>query len=348
VYERLTTRWSGPGQLGAKMGSGLGRAAQLETVRLQCVSGVMSDPKRHHILPEFYLDGFCTEGTLWLYDRELAEYRRQTPKNTTVQTHYYSFTDESGDLETGLESALAEVEGRTKPIIDQLSSRTPIDWSDRQILSIFLALMRVRTTDFEKEVGELTDTMYKEVNKIAFATKEWTEAILAEIEAETGKAMSISPEEIMEVAREGKYEVHTQRLHSLGLMFPIAEDIAKSLFLMDWLVVFSPPDSSFVTTDNPFNVVPPAVRDPRRGVGISTPGAQKQIPLRENLCLVLLDKGGRGYFLDADKSQVRQINRNSAINSDRFVVARDEELLRNIVRVTGVDRWQRRRKWEPR
>jgi hypothetical protein len=28
----LTTRWSGPGQLGAKMGRGLGRAGQLETV----------------------------------------------------------------------------------------------------------------------------------------------------------------------------------------------------------------------------------------------------------------------------------------------------------------------------
>ena len=257
----------------------------------------MSVPKRHHILPEFYLDGFCSEGMLWLYDRELDEYRRQTPRNTAVQTHYYSFTDESGDLETGLESALAEIEGQTRPIIDQLSSRVPIEWKERQILSIFLALMRVRTTDFEKEIGELTDTMYKEVNKIAFATEESTEAILAEIESETGEAMSISPEEIMEVVREGRYEVETQRLHSLGLMFPIAEDLAKELFLMDWLVVFSPPDSSFITTDNPFTVVPPLKRVPHRGVGISTPGAQKQIPLRQDLCLVLLDNGGRGFFL---------------------------------------------------
>lgn len=305
----------------------------------------MSVPKRHHILPEFYLEGFCLEGTLWLYDRELDEYREQTPRNTTVQAHYYSFRDESGELVTGIESALAEIEGQASPIVEKLSARVPLDWKERQILSIFLALLRVRTTDFEKEIGELTDTMYKEVNKIVFGTEETTEAILAEIESEIGETLQISPEEIMEVVREGRYEVQTERLHSLGLMFPLAEDLAKELFMMDWLMVFSPPVSSFITTDNPFTVVPPLNRVPHRGVGISTPGAQKQIPLSQDVCLVLLDKGGRGFFLDIDKSQVRQINRNAATNCDRFVIARDEALLRSIVSLTRVDKSTRKRKW---
>lgn len=87
----------------------------------------------------------------------------------------------------------------------------PIDIEDRQLLFIFIALMRVRTTEFEKEVGELTDTMYKEVNKIAFATEETTEAIIPEIEAETGESIQIVPEEIMEVVRKGQYQVQTER-----------------------------------------------------------------------------------------------------------------------------------------
>ena len=307
----------------------------------------MSIPKRHHILPEFYLNGFCLEGKLSLYDRELAEYRLQTPQNTTVQTGYYSFRDESGELITGIESALAELDGRAGPIIEKLGKRLPINIEERQILSIFVALMRVRIPDFEKEVGELTDTFYKDVNRIVFSTEETTKEVLAEIEAETGESLQITPKEIMQVVKNGQYEVVTERLHSLGLMFPIAEDIAKDLFQMDWLVAFSPLDSSFITTDNPFTIVPPIDYDPRghRGVGIVTPGAQKQFPLSQSACLVMLDRGARVYFLDLDKSQVRQINRNSATNCDRFVIARDEHLLRSIVSVTGVDRSKRRRKW---
>ncbi|MCH8094102.1 MAG: DUF4238 domain-containing protein [Chloroflexi bacterium] len=308
----------------------------------------MSIPKRHHTLAQFYLNGFCLDGKLWLYDRELDEYRQQTPRNTTVQSHYYSFRDESGERITGIESALAQIEGQASQIIEKLGARTPIDIEDRQIFSLFVALMRVRTTDFQKEVGELTDMMYKEVNKIAFATKETTEAILAEIEAETGESIQIAPEEIMQVVKDGQYEVLTERLHSLGLMFPLAEDIAKELFQMDWIVAFAPPDSSFITTDNPFTIVPPIEHDRQRGAGILTPGTQKQVPLSQSACLVILDKGGRGSFLDLDKSQVRQINRNAATNCDRFVIARDESLLRSIVRVTGVNRSKRKRKWAMR
>lgn len=50
----------------------------------------MSTPKRHHYLPRFYLDRFTDRGRLYLFDREEAEHRIQTPKNTAVQTHFYT------------------------------------------------------------------------------------------------------------------------------------------------------------------------------------------------------------------------------------------------------------------
>ncbi len=53
-------------------------------------------PKRHHFIPKRYLEGFCRDGFLSVYDREKGEYRRQTPKNTALQTHYYSLEDEHG------------------------------------------------------------------------------------------------------------------------------------------------------------------------------------------------------------------------------------------------------------
>lgn len=53
----------------------------------------MSKPKRHHFLPEFYLNGFTREGLLCVFDRETGEYRRQAPKNTAVIGHFYAFVN---------------------------------------------------------------------------------------------------------------------------------------------------------------------------------------------------------------------------------------------------------------
>jgi len=50
----------------------------------------MSKPKRHHYLPQFYLDKFSRSGSLYIFDRELNEYREQTPTNTAVKSHYYA------------------------------------------------------------------------------------------------------------------------------------------------------------------------------------------------------------------------------------------------------------------
>lgn len=57
----------------------------------------MSNPKRHHYLPAFYLDGFCRDGVLCVFDRERHEYRIQQPKDTAVQGYYYAVTDNDGN-----------------------------------------------------------------------------------------------------------------------------------------------------------------------------------------------------------------------------------------------------------
>lgn len=48
----------------------------------------MPESKRQHYLPEFYLNNFCREGLLWVYDRERNEYR---PENGGI--YFDPFTD---------------------------------------------------------------------------------------------------------------------------------------------------------------------------------------------------------------------------------------------------------------
>jgi hypothetical protein len=63
----------------------------------------LSGPKKQHVVPRFYLDGFCRDGLLSVYDRQKNEFRIQTPHNTGAITHYYTFTDAEGRRRYDLE-----------------------------------------------------------------------------------------------------------------------------------------------------------------------------------------------------------------------------------------------------
>ena len=87
----------------------------------------MSSPKRHHYLPDFYLQSFCGNGFIWVYDRELREYRKQTPINTAVKSNYYAFRDENGVRNNEIEAILPGLKGLLNLYYQnsQLANRRP-------------------------------------------------------------------------------------------------------------------------------------------------------------------------------------------------------------------------------
>jgi hypothetical protein len=152
----------------------------------------------------------------------------------------------------------------------------------------------------------------------------------------------------MRVAAEERYELENPRIRSLALMFSLAEDIAKVIFELDWIVVFAGAGSDFLTTDNPFTLVPPPehLRLANRGVGLVTPGAEKYVPLTRSCLLGLLGAGGRLGFLDFNSDQVEIANMNNVTNCDRFVIGANKETIQHAITATGVDKTSRRRKWK--
>jgi hypothetical protein len=57
----------------------------------------MGASMRHHFIPRRYLEGFCQEGFWSAYEGEIGEYRRPTPKDTSLQTHIYSLEEEQSN-----------------------------------------------------------------------------------------------------------------------------------------------------------------------------------------------------------------------------------------------------------
>jgi hypothetical protein len=84
----------------------------------------------------------------------------------------------------------------------------------------------------------------------------------------------------------------------------------------------------FILTDNPFTIVP-APGDNR--VGIANFGTFTYIPVTRNICL-RYGMTGRNEFRWIERENVRLINQNLAVNSERFIMGPSQVQLESVVR----------------
>ena len=101
-----------------------------------CSSDLLSEPKNHHLLPRFYLSGFCDSQSrsresykrqggrpqcrVWVHDRQQGCIEERSVKTLTVRRHYYSSDTPGGGRDARPEKALAELEDRVAPILKRL------------------------------------------------------------------------------------------------------------------------------------------------------------------------------------------------------------------------------------
>jgi len=130
----------------------------------------MSIPKGHHVLPEkAYLNGFTTDGLLWVFDRVAKNFLNLPPRVTTVRNDYYSFVDALGNKDTTIENpVLSGVEAATIPVIQKLEDRQEISLDDRMVLSLFVALMFLRTPAFERMHNKIGEELLRFRNRFIF------------------------------------------------------------------------------------------------------------------------------------------------------------------------------------
>ena len=137
--------------------------------------------------------------------------------------------------------------------------------------------------------------------------------------------------ELVRCCVEGDFTIKVHKNRSLYLMLVIGEGLAKTLAALNIGILRAPTRTAFVTTDRPFVIMPP--RDsswiPRwAGVGIVTPGAQKYLPLSNDLAVVFGDPGRNLVYLKTPPLAVKMVNAAVGMMTDRFLLARDEALVR--------------------
>ena len=296
---------------------------------------------RNHYIPQRYQLGFANDtGKVWLFDRKTLQYRDGAPVNIGVQRDFYTTIDGDGVENDSVEKLLAMLEGAVWPVIDRLDHRAhEIALDDRVHLALFVAFMRTRTPAFDQMSNNMANVMFQWLAKARNPSPE----VVAEGYARaSGKTIEVDEaREIFNAIHNEAYFVKAPRQNNIKMMLDIAVALGDAILSMDWTIYWTTPDSTFVTSDNPFIVVPPLDRDPAiEGTGPLSPGATNLIPLSSR-SLLCARKDGPGplKFVRANRDFVRYVNRLVAAESDRFLIARDQALLKKLVKITKADQW---------
>lgn len=304
--------------------------------------------KRHHYLPQFYLRRFTGEdGFLSLFDRETKTFRKQMPLNTALEMDFHTVVNKQGVKTDRIEQILSELESGAKDVIQRLDERQT-GWKnqeERAAFALFIALFYTRTPAFDKEQMAFTEHLYRAMNRANHPSLEVTAQGFKEYEQATGEDMSdINPEQVFQMIRDDKYEVEVPRTHIIRLMSDTALHLAEVLMTLNWTFVQAPRDLPFITSDAPFMIAPPLGESDRSAYGVLTPGAASTIPLSPSTCIVIEGEGGKDRYGHIQKDAARRINENVAMNSDRFIIARNQPYLERLVKRTRVGhyRWTSR------
>ncbi len=308
----------------------------------------LTGPKRQHFLPQFYLDGFTNDGLLAIYDRENNEVRVQQPLNTGVIGHFYTFEDRDGRKRFELEEFLSEYETKASPVIQKLAARETIVGQEREALALFVALAAFRTPDTIDSLKAFHSELLTETVKRGFADVEEVKEHIrrAPDRPETEEGLEAEARELVEFVQGGEYEIETKHQWTVGKAIKMSFAIAPILIGRTWSVIHRDSERrSFVTTDAPVVLTTIA---PRKnsfwGIGFGNADALVVFPLKQSCVLAMHGKGGDLQHLTSDSEHMRHTNLCIADHCQRFVIGRDEQLVRSLTEKLGLadKKWQRK------
>lgn len=309
---------------------------------------LLNGPKRQHILPKFYLEGFSKDGKVAIFDRELNEIRVQQPLNTCVIGHFYTMEDSEGRKRFELEQLLSEYESKANLVIKKLVATQEINADERSDLAIFVAFAACRTPDIVDSVKIFNSTMVSDMSKQLFAdVEEVKERVRAKSDVPLNEdELEAQARELVEIVQSGQYNVTTHHKWAVGMAMKMAFNIAPIFAGRDWIVFHRDNEKkSFITTDAPVLLTTMTPRENTFwGVGYGNTDALVLFPLTESCLLTMYGSEGGLKHRTVDSKQLRHTNLALAGHCQRFVIGRDEALVRSLTDQLCLAN----KKWQPK
>lgn len=294
----------------------------------------LDGPKRHHYVPKFYLEGFAESGLLAVYDRKDGLIRPQSPVNTGVKGHFYTFFDEEDRKRFDLEKLFSIIEGRAAPALAALDSRRPITFEDREQLAILIAMSAVRTPAALAEARHVREQVTRLEFKLRVPDKRAALRLARQLRGKESDepALHRLAEQAFEMISQDGYRVNVPPEMARQMSLKRWEPIAQELLGRDWVVLHAPEGrAEYLTSDSPVVLEPKTNAADELPVGYGSPHAHVLFPLTRRTALVLTGDGSHLMHLDTRPEQVASYNAAVAADCFRYVIGSTEEIVRAVV-----------------
>lgn len=281
----------------------------------------MAAAKRHHYLPVCYQDRFTKDGYLWVYDRNQQRFRREQPKNTAIQTHYYSLQDEQGKKDASPEHRLAWIDGQANLIITRIEGGEPLSPRERVIFGLWLGVLYCRTPGYERAVDELITGHAKIL-------------LLRNLRDPVARTHFTDPAEGLQYVESDRFRLRVNRNWTIQEMFRQGREIGRAFFASNWVIARAPSNASFITSDMPIGILAGPSQD--HPVGVVSPEVIKAVPLSPRVALLMIGDQAKLTSTTLTAAEVRDVNISTIRETENYAISRDKTLLRKLVDAAGL------------
>jgi hypothetical protein len=125
----------------------------------------MSDPHKHHFVPQFYQRGFIADNTkkIWVYQQGVRP-RHGSVRSTGMQIDLYTIEDSQGNTDSAtVEKELSLLDDHAAKLIQRIKKREQVTGRDRRLLCRFVSVMWRRTPKHKRRVEEIAKKLMPQV-----------------------------------------------------------------------------------------------------------------------------------------------------------------------------------------
>lgn len=259
----------------------------------------MSNVKKQHYVPQFYLKRFTHNGELlFVYDKFSKKARQSNIKDVAEERYFYDSQQTEkglGVIETDFSIAISKILKNTEPksilrnILQKLrlNRGRVISRRQKRYLSFFITIQMFRTREYR--------------NTIIEGSEKFGQAIINMMAKM--KFPDVSPDHYPQVKYDKKNAslLHTQNLFDRDFLIMITETINQHI----WMVGMNETNQPLFTSDHPV-VKRGHIKHPFRSFsGIGSKGIEIAFPLSPRCILLMYE---RTHFKEHEKIDCKQIS----------------------------------------
>jgi len=286
-----------------------------------------NQPRQHHYLPRFYLEGFCDpvwqeregKGVIWVYEKG-KPIRSSTPDREARERDFYAF-EVDGVRNVEAEEQLSRVEQEAAPIIKRLHEiGHTLTAIEKAWLALFAGTMYTRTPAGRKRLETVIGPAVSRLLKTAANDPDEFRALCGDVNP--AATASVNLEEVREDILEGRGgSIARQPGFSLASVLHAGQMVGDALQSFDWQMLYASDSEFFVTSDSPIvTTLEEDQKTVRFTTGFEAPGADVFFPLGKDVCLRMRKGIEPGPAVLPDRG-VRYLNKMTMICAHQRVYA---------------------------